>query len=89
METLESKNVIFQIKSSANGFNNRLHTAQERIGQLESILEENIQKEDLKDKKLKFKRVKQKTVRNSNVHEIGISEEKERENESKSITKGY
>ena len=31
METLESKNMIFQIKSSVNGFN-RLHTAQERIG---------------------------------------------------------
>ena len=29
------------------------------------------------------------TVRNSNMHEIGVSEEKERENESKSITKSY
>ena len=29
------------------------------------------------------------TVRNSNMHGIGVSEQKERENESKSITKSY
>ena len=78
------------IKNSINVLKGRLYTAEERISWLENTLEENIQKGDLKDKKLKFwKTVEEKTVRNSNMHEIGISEEKESENESKSITKSY